>query len=174
MTVAKQLPENFGLPFMGDTKQGPFDIDWKVAQQLLSVEGNPNQRPNSDVIRPWYNGLDITRRPRNMWIIDFGCDMTEMEAANYLAPFAYVKQYVKPQREKNYRSWYRDEWWLHYAPRPAMRQALSQLKRYIVTPTVAKHRIFVWLEGDTLADHQLIVFARQDDYFLWCTAFQSA
>jgi len=30
---------------------------------------------------------------------------------------------------------------------------------------VAKHRIFAWLDGNVLADHQLIVFGRDDDYF---------
>lgn len=46
-----------------------------------------------------------------------------------------------------------------------MRAALAPLSRFIVTPTVAKHRLFVWVEHPTLPDHQLIVFARADDYF---------
>src|SRR4029453_13995978 len=33
---------------------------------------------------------------------------------------------------------------------------ITQLKRYIATPTVAKHRIFVWLESTIVPDHQLI------------------
>ncbi len=46
-----------------------------------------------------------------------------------------------------------------------MRRAIAELPRYVVTPTVAKHRVFAWLSGNVLADHQLIVFARDDDYF---------
>jgi type II restriction/modification system DNA methylase subunit YeeA len=34
-----------------------------------------------------------------------------------------------------------------------------------VTPEVAKHRLFAWLPTSTVPDHQLIVFAREDDYF---------
>jgi len=37
------------------------------------------------------------------------------------------------------------------------------LARYIVTPTVAKHRLFGWLEASICADHQLIAIARDDD-----------
>lgn len=37
------------------------------------------------------------------------------------------------------------------------------LQRYIATPTVAKHRIFVWLDQSILPDHQLIVVTRDDD-----------
>ncbi|HEV2073342.1 MAG TPA: hypothetical protein VGR29_06815 [Thermomicrobiales bacterium] len=65
---------------MGDTKGGPFDISNDLAQQFLSLPINPNGRPNTDVIRPWVNGLDIARRPRNMWIIDFGVDTPEHDA----------------------------------------------------------------------------------------------
>jgi type II restriction/modification system DNA methylase subunit YeeA len=46
-----------------------------------------------------------------------------------------------------------------------MRTALAPLDRFIATPTVSKHRLFAWLKGTTLPDHQLIVFARDDDYF---------
>ncbi|MCY4222485.1 MAG: class I SAM-dependent DNA methyltransferase, partial [Thiotrichales bacterium] len=33
----------------------------------------------------------------------------------------------------------------------------------IATPTVSKHRLFVWLDGRICPDHQLIVIARDDD-----------
>ena len=44
-----------------------------------------------------------------------------------------------------------------------MHKALSELSRFIVTPTVAKHRLFAWMVHPTLADHQLIAVARDDD-----------
>jgi len=46
-----------------------------------------------------------------------------------------------------------------------MRNALQPLHRFLVTPGVAKHRLFVWMGPETLPDHQLNVFARDDDYF---------
>ena len=46
-----------------------------------------------------------------------------------------------------------------------MRAELDGLPRYLATPCVSKHRIFVWLPTEVLPDHQLIVFARDDDYF---------
>ena len=39
----------------------------------------------------------------------------------------------------------------------------GRLARYIVTPTVAKHRLFAWLDARICPDHQLIVIARDDD-----------
>ena len=70
VTQARRLKENLGISFMGDTKVGPFDIPEKFARELLA-KPNPHGQPNSDVVRPWVNGLDITRRPRHTWIIDF-------------------------------------------------------------------------------------------------------
>ena len=65
------------IAFMGDTKGGPFDIDAATRPPTLLAAPNPDGRSNADVVRPWVNGLDITRRPRDMWIIDFGLDMPE-------------------------------------------------------------------------------------------------
>ncbi|HSW42281.1 MAG TPA: DNA methyltransferase, partial [Patescibacteria group bacterium] len=161
LSAAHRLPENLGISFMGDTKGGPFDIDAETAARLLASP-NPDGRSNSDVVRPWVNGLDITRRPRNMWIIDFGVNMTESEAALYEAPFEHVRQQVRPERLRS-RSVI-DRWWQHERPRPEMREALSHLTRSIATPNLTKHRLFAWLSPETLPDHQLIVFARDDDY----------
>ena len=163
LTAARPLAENAGLSFMGDTKGGAFDIPEAVVRELLAAPLNPNGRPNSDVVRPWVNGLDLTRRPRGMWIIDFGVAMPEGEAALYEAPFEYVRRHVKPERERSRTT--RSEWWLHERPRVDMRAATAALPRYVCTPRVSKHRLFVWLEHPTLPDSATIAFARDDDYF---------
>ena len=163
LTRARRLAENAGIAFMGDTKGGPFDIPADLAYPMLE-EHNPDGRSNRDVLRPWVNGLDVTRRPRDMWIIDFGTTMAREEAALYTAPFEYVREHVEPARQGNKRAAYKERWWLHVEPRSGMREALAGLDRYIGTPNVTKHRLFVWLDARTLPDHQLIVFARDDDY----------
>lgn len=164
ITQARVLPQNKGISFMGDTKVGPFDIPEALARQWLDLR-NPNGKPNSDVVRPWANGLEITRTPQHIWIVDFPPGMTEAEAAQYEAPFEYIKEKVKPFRTGNKRKVYAERWWIHGEARPEVRASCLTLPRYIATPTVSKHRLFVWLEAEILPDHQLIVFARSDDYF---------
>jgi hypothetical protein len=161
LSRARRLPENRGISFMGDTKGGPFDVDADTARWLLA-QPNPDGRSNADVVRPWVNGLDITRRSRGMWIIDFGVNMAEDEAALYEAPFEWVRQKVRPGRLAS-RSIV-PRWWQHERPRPEMRTALTGLTRYVATPNLTKHRLFAWLEPATLPDHQLIVFARDDNF----------
>ncbi len=46
-----------------------------------------------------------------------------------------------------------------------MREALHDKARYIVTPRVSKHRMFVWLKVGVLANDRTFVVARDDDYF---------
>ena len=162
VTRAQRLAENSGVAFMGDTKGGAFDISGDTARSMLS-EPNVNGRPNSDVVVPWVNGLDITRRPRDMFIIDFGFEMSEDAASRYEAPFAHISEHA-PVRKANRREAYARNWWRHVEPRPAMLAALASLPRFIATPTVAKYRLFVWLSAPTLPDHQLIVISRDDDY----------
>jgi type II restriction/modification system DNA methylase subunit YeeA len=105
----------------------------------------------------------VTRRPSDKWIIDFGWTMTESEAALYEAPFAYTAEHVKPVRATNKRSAYALYWWRHVEPRQGMWRALGRVSRYVATPTVAKHRLFVWMQHAVCPDHQLIAIARDDD-----------
>ena len=165
LASARRLPENAGVAFIGTQKGGAFDLKAEEAREMLAAAGNPNGRPNSDVVRPWINGLDITRRPRGMWIVDFGTDMPEEEAALYEAPFEYVVEHIKNYRVTTAESHSGARWWLHQRPRPEMREAMTALTRYISTARVAKHRLFVWTDTTTLPDSQVVVFARDDDYF---------
>lgn len=163
LTLARPLSKNLNLSFQGIGKVGAFDIPQQVALDMMSYT-NPHGKPNSDVIKRWINGTDIARHPRNMWIIDFGTDMSEEDAALYEAPFEYVKEYVKPLRIKNRMRWRSENWWLHGYPATTMRRILSPLQRYIATPKVAKHRFFVWLTADMLPSNLVIAIASDEEY----------
>ncbi len=163
ISSAEQLPENSGSAFQGTTKAGAFDVERETAVEWLLVP-NPNNRPNSDVLRPWVNGADVTDRNSGHWIIDFGTSMSERDAALYVAPFEHLRVYVRPARVRLRREAYRRNWWIHAEARPGLRRALAALKeRFIVTPRVAKHRLFIWLSKSVLPDTRLVVIAREDD-----------
>ena len=163
LTVVRRLSENANVAFMGDTKGGPFDVAGDQARAWLRLPANPNGRTNADVLKPWVNGMDLTRRPAGKWIVDFGWTMSDGDAALYEEPFRWVKDRVHPMRQRNRRDAYRAYWWRHVEPRQGMWRALDDRSRYIATPTVAKHRLFVWCDVRICPDHQLIVIARDDD-----------
>lgn len=126
LTRSRRIAENAGIAFMGDTKGGAFDVPGELARAWLREPANPNGRPNADVLRPWVNGLDVTRRPRDMWIIDFGWEMNEGEATLYETPWAHLLEHVRPERIKNRRAAYARLWWRDVEPRPAMWTALAK------------------------------------------------
>ena len=162
LTEADRLKANMGIAFMGDTKGGPFDIPHSIAQQMLDSP-NPHGKSNSEVIRPWINGKDITTRPSGKWIIDFA-DMSLEDASFYELPFEYARTHVQPTRKDNKRLSYVENWWIHMEPRPGLRLAVQNLPRYLVTPRVSKYRIFKWVSNGVLTDSACIALASDDNY----------
>ena len=163
LAQAKKLPQNRDTAFIGIAKRGPFDIPGDLAREWLRLPANPNGRPNADVLRPWMNGMDLTRRPSGRWIIDFGRSMSQVDAALYEAPFSYAAKHIRPKRQSARERKLREIWWRHERMALRMWQEVGNQTRYIATPTVAKHRVFTWIDARVCPDHQLTVIARDDD-----------
>jgi type II restriction/modification system DNA methylase subunit YeeA len=161
LTQAKPLAENAKTAFQGITKGGAFDIPGETARQWLRLP-NPNGRPNALVVRPWRNGMDVTQRPADKWIVDFA-DHSEGEASLFEAPFAHVLTHVKPERDSNAERNTREKYWLFKRSAADMKKAIGSLSREIATPEVAKHRVFIWLAPGVVPDKNLIAIARDDD-----------
>jgi len=163
VTITTKLAENADICFMGPSAKAPFDIEADLAHKMLTAPPNVNGRPNSDVVRPVVSAIDLVQGSRGKWTIDFGLMPLEV-AAKYEMPFEYVKKHVLPVRS-NRRADFRGQWWQYARPRPVMREALKGKPRFIATPEVAKHRVFVWVEPNVLCNQQTLIFARDDDYF---------
>lgn len=162
LTIADRLPENRDVAFIGCMKKAPFDVPVEDAQRWIEAPWSPAGCANSDVLRPWANGDDVLSRPRGRWIIDFE-ERTEAEAARYPAPFAHVLTYVQPKRIESGSPQERRYWWRLARRAPAMLAATQTLDRFIVSPRVAKHRLFAWASPPLMPDGQLVVVARDDD-----------
>ena len=162
LSPVRLIQENHGRAFTGPVKVGPFEIDGDVARAWIALP-NASGHANSDVLRPWVNGMDLVRKPRGMYIVDFG-RLTEAEARRYEMPFAYVGETVRPLREQNRDSLRRNHWWRLGSSGQNLREAIAGLGRFICTPRVAAHRLFVWVDGATLPDIAVVAIAADDDY----------
>lgn len=163
LSQARKIAENNGISFQGIKRVGQFEIPSATARAWIQLPSNPNGRKNSDVLRPWASGFDILRRPQDYWIVDFGWDMPEAQASLYEAPFEHVRTNVQPERVGKREQRANEWWWIFYWPRPEMRKKLKAISRFIATPSVAKHRIFRWVDSEVLPDGSLVVVARDDD-----------
>ena len=124
---------------------------------------NPNGISNASVLKRAVNARQIVQRRADDWVVDFGLDLPEAEAALFEEPFGVVSKQVAPKRiagrDRSQAKW----WWLHARPSPKYRAALEVLPRVIATPCVSKYRLFVPLVCTELADHAVVVFSRADD-----------
>ena len=162
LTKAVPLRHNQSIAFAGIFKDGPFNISGDLARQWLQLPSNPNGRPNSVVLRPWFNGIDVTRRSTGQWVIYFA-QMSETEAALYEVPFEYVRTHIFPIRRNNKNRSRRVYWWRHGRPTLDMHKEVRRLSRYIATVRHTKHRCFVWCDARICPDSALIAVARDDD-----------
>ncbi|MEM6908349.1 MAG: hypothetical protein AAF494_06685 [Pseudomonadota bacterium] len=129
---------------------------------------NPNGQQNSNILKPYWNGDDVTGRPRDYWLIDLPLGLSEADASAFASPFDHIQ--TTPDEDGKTIAELRDlsgsdsvGWWELWRSRPAMRKAIAPLSRYLVTPETAQHRIFVWLQLPILPDKNLIVIPRDDD-----------
>lgn len=162
LTKAQRLAENAGVSFIGVQKGGDFQVPGEVARKWLH-EPNPHGKPNSDVLRPLVNGIQLTRGASDVWVIDFPNKLSELDASLYEAPFQHVLSHVRPARLGLRRANHSRLWWIHQEYRVGMRTATQRLPRYIASPRVAKHRLFAWLDSSVLLDSAAVAIARDDD-----------
>jgi len=127
------------------------------------AQPNPSGKSNADVLKRYIGSREVVRRSPERWLIDFN-QMSQAEAEEYLVPFAHVFEYVRPKREDNRREARKRNWWIHGESRPALRRALEPLERYIATPRVTKHPIYVWLSKADLPSGALSVIATDSDF----------
>jgi hypothetical protein len=169
LTLAKPLRENRNGAFLGIQKSGPFDVPGTVARAWMAEPINPNGHSNKEVLKPYWNGDDLTSRPRDMWFIDLPLRLSKADAALFASPFHHIAS--TPDEDGNFVQQLRaalaeragPRWWEPHWPRPDMRSRIERLSRYIVTGETAEYRLFVWLSYPVLPDKNLIVIPRDDD-----------
>lgn len=163
LTTARRLSENANVASNGISKKGKFEIDGEMARKWIRSEFNPNKESNAKVLFPWSNGEHVTRvRFADKWIVNFS-GLSEREASQFQAPFEYVKDKVKPFRDRSNSALEKRHWWRLARPASGLFEALRPLKRFIVTPEVSKYRVFVWFEAGICPDKNLVAIARDDD-----------
>jgi SAM-dependent methyltransferase len=115
-----------------------------------------------DLIRPIRNGRDFAQRVSPRWAIDlFGLGLNEVRD-QHPQIYQHLKTTVYLERQQSKRASYREIWWTFMEPRPALRQAIANLERYLVTSMTAKHRLFVSVSGSDIADQGVVCIASSE------------
>lgn len=113
-------------------------------------------------IRPYRNGRDLTAYSRNLNVIDlFGMSADETRRG-YPEVYQHLLATVKPERDRNNRASYRDNWWIFGEPRRDLRPALAGIERLIATVDTARHRLFQFVASNIVLDDKSVVITHDD------------
>lgn len=157
LTTARRLDENLGIAFQGVNRRTAFEVPAGLASKWTDGD-TPLRRRNREILKPIVTGKELNGEPRNKWLIDFGEAMSFDQAKDFEQPFEYLNGIFSESGNRR-------DWWETRPRSPAVREAISGLKRYLCTAHTSKHRIFTWLHAPVLPEHAVVVFARDDDYF---------
>jgi hypothetical protein len=161
ISSASSLLSNVGLSVPGFQPDGAgFILERSEAQALITADPR-----NSDVIRPYRNGRDLSARSRDLFIVDFGL-MTEEEAREYPLVFDRIRDRVKPIRDAGADRLAKEKWWRFARNREELRAALRTLDRYIVTVRTSRRRFFSFLDTSVAPDSKLVTIAIRDAFAL--------
>ena len=120
----------------------------------------------SSVIRPYLSGRDLAQIVREQYVIDL-LGWTEADVRERMpAVYQRLLSTVKPERDQNNRESYRLYWWIFGEPRKTLRPALRNLRRYIGTPEVSKHRVFQFIHADIIPEGKICVIALEDAWVI--------
>ena len=153
VAAAKTLQANAGLALRGITLVG--------TGFLVTPEEAANLEADTP-IKDYRNGRDLTDRPRGVKVIDLFGHAADEVRRRWPATYQRVLETVKPERDKNNRASYRDNWWIFAEPRSEWREASRGLSRYIATPMTAKYRLFVFIDSEILPDQGLVPIGTGD------------
>ncbi len=163
VTRAKPLRACSELCWQGMKLVGPRDGPGFL---LTEEERLGIPRAEREFVKPFLSNKDFVQRSRAAFVIDlFGLEEGKARE-HYPALYQRAVNFIKPHRDHVARKNHRENWWIFGEPRPGMRQALRGLARYIVTPEVAKHRPFAFVEGATVPDGSLYAIASDDAFVL--------
>ena len=163
LTHACKLTENKDISVRGIERGGAFHVTGEIARAWLTLPANSNGQKNADVLKRFYTVRDLLGRDRDLWLIDFsGC--SEADAAIYEKVFKHAEKEIKGSRSSNRESRTASQWWLFRRSGEHFSKYTRNLRRYIVTGLVTKHRFFCWQAGsNTLPDTRIVTIARDDD-----------
>lgn len=113
-------------------------------------------------IRRYMNGRDLTQHPRGVFAIDMA-GLSEREVRErFPACWQRLHDTVRPERAVSKDPYLRDNWWLFRRTNERLRSGLKGLPRFIGTTETAKHRTFVFIDGDVLPDQKIRVITVND------------
>jgi hypothetical protein len=77
-------------------------------------------------------------------------------------PFAHIENTVRPIRANHAETRTSGNWWQFRRSGDDLRALIANIPRYIATPLVSKHRIFIWIPSSVSPANLIVIIGRDD------------
>ena len=165
VTQAIKLSANHNYCFMGVIPIGKgFIITPNQASSWISQDES-----NQAVLKPFSDATSLVDSPcgrPNRWIIDFR-NLDLEDASDYSILINHVKQTVKPQRDTNKKSIYKNNWWKHGEPQLTMREQIDRQSCYFNIPCHSKWYVFLPVETHWIPGNSTMAIMSDDFLCSW-------
>ncbi|MCK9869542.1 hypothetical protein MRI28_07720 [Nocardiopsis dassonvillei] len=164
MGTPERLARNGSTCYVGSYILGMgFTLTPDEARDLIKKD-----EKNKETLFPYLNGQDLNNNPNHSasrWAIDFH-DWPLEKAKDFPDCLYRVESLVKPERDKNNRKTYRDNWWQYAEKRPAMIKSIQSMENVIAIARVSKTVMPTFLPNGQVFSVDLNVFASDDKAML--------
>lgn len=164
VTAAKQLQSNQGIAIKGfELGNQGFLIEKEQAIEIIT-----NDQENTKVLKPYLNGSQLVNGTVKFYVIDLHGFSDTDARAKYPNLYQIILDRVKDSRALNRESRTASKWWLFRRSGQALRDAVSNIDRYIATTRTAKHRVFQFLDSSYISESKIVVVALDSALKLGC------
>jgi len=152
-----------------------FVLQPEEAEKLIHSNGK-----NADVLFPYITGHDLNSRPDqspSRYVINFfdwplsrkecPCDYMGPVAEDYPEILEIIDRTVRPQRIRNNRKAYRENWWQYAEKRGGLYKQIMTMEKVIAVSQINNHLCFAMLPARWVFDQKLVVFPLQH-VVQWC------
>jgi len=153
VTQSQALAANEGISWNGVMLSGRGFIP--SASDVATIR-NANE---AAILKRFLSGKDVTARDRQRLIIDPN-GRTERELrGSFPTTYSILLRSLAPERATKRDKGFRDRWWLFGRNRSDLREAVSNIPRFIVVPETSVYRLFQFVASDVLPEHRLVCIA---------------
>ncbi len=170
VTSVLELTSNSGLGHDGVKLHGKGFV---LSRLQAKHYGLGNGSEVEQIIKPYRNGMDLTQRSKDRFVIDaFGLTAHQLRAS-FPTVYQHLLSSVRLEREAQFAKSptkdakaYLDLWWLFGKPRQELRPAIATLDNFISTVDTAKHRVFQFIASDVVCVDKIVIVALEDAFSL--------
>ncbi|MBY2996208.1 class I SAM-dependent DNA methyltransferase [Rhizobium leguminosarum] len=160
VTSAIRLRANEAIAYMGYKLHGQgFVLEREEAEYFWKRSSDTRRH-----IKPYSNGRDLVQKSQNRCAIDMYPMALDEIRQQFPDIYHHLLMKVKPERDLNNEPFRKEHWGWFGRTHENQRSATLDLRRFIGTTRTARHRIFLFLDSNHIAESKIVMICLETPY----------